>query len=182
MYDEAMHVLKTFDEIVGESDELNYNKGMTYALLKQYPAAEEAFLRVKSPKYTSEIFYTSWLCKCYIQNRKYTEAWDLYASATQTEDAKTLLQILANDCYRAQQYYYSMRAYDVLLKFEGDATMREGMIASAIGVFRNILARKETSDKLSEVIAALSSEPEAESVLKTIQDYMETSGEFDNAY
>jgi intraflagellar transport protein 56 len=152
---------------------------MSLALLSRWAEAERYFLLVKNPQYTKEIFYTSWLCRCYIKNKKPSNAWNLYVEATQTEDAKTLLQIIGPDCYASNAFYYAMRAYDVLAKFEGDPVLREGMIASAVGVFRGILSRKEPRDRLSEVIAILGSEPEAAQTLQTIQNYLETSGELE---
>jgi intraflagellar transport protein 56 len=75
-----------------------------------------------------------------------------------------------------------MRAYDVLSKFEGDVSLRDGMIASAVGVFRGILSRKESADRLHEVLTTLASEPEAAQTLQAIQNYIETSGDFDTGY
>jgi intraflagellar transport protein 56 len=138
-------------------------------------------LLVKNPQFTKEIFYTSWLCRCYIKNKKPDPAWNLYVEATQTEDAKTLLQVIATECYTAGSYFYAMRAYDLLSKFEGDASLRQGMIASAVGVFRGILSRKEPADHLSDVLATLGGEPEAAQTLQSIQHYIETSGEFDTS-
>ena len=178
-YEESLRVLQTIEQGAGDLDEFNYNKAMALAALSRWAEAERYFLLVKNPQYTKELFYTSWLCRCYIKNKKPESAWNLYIEATQTEDAKTLLQIISTDCYESGAYYYAMRAYDVLSKFEGDAVSREGMIASAVGVFRGILSQKESADKLSEVLAALSSEPEAEATLNTIQEYIESSGEFD---
>ena len=178
-YDESLKVLQTIEKQAGDSDEFNYNKAMALAALSRWAEAERYFLLVKSPQYTKEIYYTSWLCKCYIKNKKPESAWNLYIEATQAEDAKTLLQIIGTDCYLSGAYYYSMRAYDILSKFEGDATLREGMIAAAVAVFRGVLSKRETPDKLSDVLSALSSEPEAAQTLQVIQDYIETSGEFD---
>jgi intraflagellar transport protein 56 len=178
-YNETLRILQSIEQQVGETDEFNYNKAMSLALLSRWAEAERYFLLVKNPHYTKEIFYTSWLCRCYIKNKKPSNAWNLYVEATQTEDAKTLLQIIGPDCYASGAYYYAMRAYDVLAKFEGDPALREGMIASAVGVFRGILSRKEPRDRLSEVLTTLSSEPEAAQTLQTIQNYIETSGEFD---
>ena len=72
-----------------------------------------------------------------------------------------------------------MRAYDVLSNYDADEVYREGMIASAVGVFRNVLSRKEDADRLNDVISCLASEPDATQVLQTIQQYIETSGEFE---
>jgi intraflagellar transport protein 56 len=178
-YEDTLRVLQSIEQAAAESDEFNYNKAMALAALSRWAEAEGCFLRVKNDKFTSEVFYRSWLCRCYIKNRKPDNAWELYTQATQTEDAKTMLQIIAGDCYAAGSYYYAMKAYDILSKFEGDAMLREGMIASAVGVFRGILSRKEPADHLPDVLAALSSEAEAATVLEKIQHYIETSGEFD---
>ena len=178
-YDETLHVFQTIENFIGETDEFNYDKAMTLAALSRWPEAERFFLAVKNPLYTQEIFYVSWLCRCYIKNRKPESAWELYTQATQADNAKTLLQIIANDCYLAGMYYYSMKAYDILSKCDLEPT-KEGMLASAVGVFRNVLSRKESSDKLNEVISTLNAEPDAEQVLETIVNYVQNSGEFDS--
>jgi intraflagellar transport protein 56 len=155
---------------------------MALAALSRWAEAERHFLLVKNSQYTKEVFYTSWLCRCYIKNKKPDSAWNLYGEATQAEDAKTLLQVIAADGYAAGAYYFSMMGYDLLAKFEGDPALREGMIASAVGVFRGILSRKEPADRIGDVLAVLSGEPEAAQTLQAIQHYIETSGEFETAY
>jgi intraflagellar transport protein 56 len=181
-YEEALRVLQSVEQSIGETDEYNYNRGMALAALSRWAEAERHFLLVKNAQYTKEVFYTSWLCRCYIKNKKPDSAWNLYGEATQAEDAKTLLQIIAADGYAAGAYYYAMKAYDLLAKFEGDPALREGMIASAVAVFRGILSRKEPADRLGDVLAILSGEPEAAQTLQTIQHYIETSGEFETGY
>lgn len=178
-YDEVLKIMQTIEQLIADTDEFNYNKGMSLASLSRWTEAERFLLLVKNPSYTKEIFYNTWLCRCYIKNRKPDAAWNLYAEATSADDAKTLLQIIATDCFAAGQYYYSMKAYDVLSKYEMDPLYKEGMIASSIGVFRNILSRKETADKLQEVVATLSTEPDAQQVMETIVQYVENSHEFD---
>ena len=70
-----------------------------------------------------------------------------------------------------------MKSYDILSKFERDETMRDGMIASTVRMFRSVLSSKETPDKLYDVLSTLASEPEAEETLQIIQNIIETSGE-----
>jgi intraflagellar transport protein 56 len=178
-YNETLRILQTIEQQVGETDEFNYNKAMSLALLSRWAEAERYFLLVKNAQYAREIFYTSWLCRCYIKNRKPDKAWSLYADVTQTEDAKTLLQIIATDCYLGGAYFYAMLAYDMLAKIDGDATLRQGMIASAVGVFRDILSRKEQRDRPGDVLSVLAGDQEAAQTLQTIQNYIQTSGEFD---
>jgi intraflagellar transport protein 56 len=125
-YNETLRILQSIEQQAGETDEFNYNKAMSLALLSRWAEAERYFLLVKNPQYTKEIFYTSWLCRCYIKNKKPANAWNLYVEATQTEDAKTLLQIIGPDCYASGAFYSAMRAYDVLAKSEGDPVSGRG--------------------------------------------------------
>jgi intraflagellar transport protein 56 len=179
-YEEALRVLETIEQFVNEIDEYNYDKGMTLASLSRWQEAERALLMVKNPAYTKEIFYSSWLCRCFIKNKKPEAAWNLYVDATSTEDSKTLLKIIAADCFQAGLYFYSMRAYDVLAKFEMDPSFKDGLVASAVGVFRCVLTKKETPERLMDVINALAGEPSASAILQTIQQYQIESGEYDS--
>ena len=180
-YEEVLRILKTIEAMMEDNDEYNYDKAMTLAALSRWAEAERYFLLVKNEAYKREIFYKSWLCRCYIKNRKPDAAWNLYSEVTQTEDAKTLLEIIANDCYQTGDYYYSMRAYNILANYEPDQVYKDGMIASACGVFRNILSRRESPERLQDVVNALASDPDAEQTLQIIANYIDTSGEF-NTY
>lgn len=181
-YDETLRVLQTIEDYVSDMDEFNYDKGMTLASVSRWAEAERYLLMVKNPSYVKEIYYISWLCRCYIKNKKPEEAWRLYVDLNSTEDSKTLLHIISSDCFSTGQYYYAMRAYDVLTKYETDPQYKDGLIASAVGVFRGVLTRKESSDKLSEVINILSGEPDAAQVLQTIQQYAIDSGDIEYGY
>ncbi|KAI5549320.1 intraciliary transport [Trichomonas vaginalis G3] len=178
-WDAALKVLQSIEEYLKENDEFNYNKAMILAQLSRWAEAERFFLLVKNPAYLRELYYTSWLCMCYIMNRKPEKAWELYTQCTVAEDAKTLLQIISSECYTQGMFYFAMKAYSILAGYEMNEEMKQGMIASAVGVFRNILSRKEEPDKINEIYDCLMQEKDAEQVLQTIQNYVETSGEFD---
>ncbi|KAH0791210.1 TPR Domain containing protein [Histomonas meleagridis] len=178
-YSDALKVLNTIEEYESDEDEYNYNKAMTLAALSKYSEAEKYFLSVKSPQYTKEIYYIQWLCKCFIKNNKADDAWKLYLDATTTDESKALLNIIAADCYQSGQFYYAMRAYDVLSKYDMSPELKEGMIAAAVGTFRDILAKKEGAEKLPEIIGILADEPDAESIVQIIQQYAIDSGELD---
>lgn len=175
-YDNVLRIFNTIEDQMTENDEFNYNKAMALASLSRWAEAERYFLLVKNQSYTKEIYYCSWLCRCYIKNKKLEQAWNLYMEATSPEDSKTLLVIIANDCYQCSEFYYSMRAYNMLASCDEEPSYREGMISAAIGVFRNILSRKDTADKLQDVFACLEAEPAAEQILQIIREYLESSG------
>jgi intraflagellar transport protein 56 len=179
-YDEALKILQTIESFVDELDEYNYDKAMTLASLSQWQEAEKAFRMVRNPAYTKEIFYTQWLARCYIKNKKPEQAWNLYVDAASTEDSKALLRVIAADYYNTGIYFHAMKAYDVLAKFEPEPQYRDGLIAAAVGVFRGILTKKEDPDKLMDVMSVLASEPSAAAVLQRIQQYQLESGGYDD--
>jgi intraflagellar transport protein 56 len=181
-YEETLRVLQTIEEIVGDIDEFNYDKAMTLASLSKWAEAERYLLLVKNQSYTHELFYLTWLCRCYIKNKKPEAAWNLYIDSNSTDDSKALLRIIGSDCFLAGSYYYAMRAYDVLAKYEPDQNYKDGMVSSAVGVFRGVLTKKESNDKLSEVMNLLAQEPEAQQILQAIQQYAFESGELDAPY
>jgi intraflagellar transport protein 56 len=174
-------VLTTIEEHVSDVDEFNYDKGMTLATLCKWAEAERHLLLVKNQAYRKERFYTQWLCRCYIKNKKPEAAWNLYVDASSIDDSKHLLHLIASDCYTDGLYYYAMRAYDVLAKYEAEPAYRQGLISSSVGVFRGVLTRKEGPEKLSEVMQVLAGEHDARNVLDAIQQYALESGEFGDA-
>ncbi|EAY09929.1 hypothetical protein TVAG_482030 [Trichomonas vaginalis G3] len=180
-WDTVMKVLQYVEEYLKDTDEFNYNKAMTLAQLNRFAEAERYFLLIQNPAYLRELNYTSWLCMCYIMNKKPEKAWDIYTQCTAPDDAKTILQIISSECYSQSMFYFAMKAYYILYGYEMNDEMKRGMIASAVGVFRNILSRKEEPDKINEIYDCLANEKDAEQILQTIQNYVETSGEFDAA-
>lgn len=181
-FEECIQILNTMESLLDECDEFNYNKGMSFAALSRWGEAEKFFLKVKNADYIKNISYTSWLARCYIRNKKTEDAWQLYQDASTPEEAKTLLLIISTECYSIGEFYFAMKSYEVLSKVDFDPSYREGLIASSVGVFRGILSQKETADHLGDVIINLSNEPEAADVLQVIQNYMETTGEFDQFF
>ena len=175
----CLSAINSIEEHVGALDELIYNKAMALASIGRYDEAEKYFLQVQNPYYTKEIYYLQWLVKCYVHNKKPEEAWKIVTTCTNPEEAKLLLQIIAIDCFTTKSFYYAMKAYETLSRIDLDPSNKQGMIASAIGVFRNVLSRKETSDKIPEILEVLHDEPDAAQIVQTIENHIQNSHEFD---
>ena len=45
-------------------------------------------------------------------------AWEMYLRMESTHESFIMLQILANDCYRAGHFFYSLKAFDVLERLD----------------------------------------------------------------
>ena len=82
-------------------------------------------------------------------------AWEIYINMETSNESLNLLNLIANDCYKMGQFYYSVKAFDVLEKLDLDPEFWEGKRGAAIGVFQMVVANKEKTDRLSEVILLL---------------------------
>ena len=82
-------------------------------------------------------------------------AWEIYINMETSNESLNLLNLIANDCYKMGQFYYSVKAFDVLEKLDPDPEFWEGKRGAAVGVFQMVVAGKEKTERLVEVIAML---------------------------
>ena len=81
-------------------DTFNYNFAQTKVALNEYQEAEEALLMIQNERFKSEYTYISHLVKCYIMNKKPRLAWELYLKMETSSESFSILQLIANDCYK----------------------------------------------------------------------------------
>lgn len=62
--------------------------------------AEEILLQVQNEKIQNDFAYISWLARCCIMNGKARIAWELYLKMETSGESFSLLQLIANDCYK----------------------------------------------------------------------------------
>lgn len=117
----------------------------------------QVFLLIQSEKIKRDFVYLSWLARCYIVNKKPQLAWKLYLKMETSGDSFSLLQLIANDCYKLRQFYYSAKAFDVLERLDSNPEYWEGKRGACVGVFQMILAGQEAKETLREVLHLLKS-------------------------
>lgn len=76
-------------------------------------------------------------------NSKPRLAWELYLKMETSAEAFSLLQLIANDCYKMGQFYYAARAFDVLERLDPNPEYWEGKRGACVGMFQMIIAGKE---------------------------------------
>ena len=100
-----------------------------------------------------------------IMNRKPEHAWELYLKMETSADSFSLLQVMANDCYKVcsvcacvfgscghmllyrlqmGQFYYAAKAFDVLEKLDPNPEYWEGKRGACIGQFQLVVAGRES--------------------------------------
>uniref|UniRef100_A0A8C6LJY9 Intraflagellar transport protein 56 n=1 Tax=Nothobranchius furzeri TaxID=105023 RepID=A0A8C6LJY9_NOTFU len=109
----------------------------------------------------------------HIMNQKSQLAWELYLKMDTSSDSFSLLQLIANDCYKMGQFYYAAKAFDALEKLDPGSNYWEGKRGACIGMFQLILANKEPKYMLKEVLALLrnSGNPQGEYFIRVMRKW-----------
>jgi hypothetical protein len=68
-------------------------------------------------------------------------------------------------------FYYAMKAYAMLARVDENPAVKDGLIASAIAVFKDVRSQRQPRERLEEVVAVLSGEPHAEKALRVRLKY-----------
>ena len=82
----------------------------------------------------------------------------------------SLLQLIANTCYKMGAFYYSAKAFDVLERLDPNPEYWEGKRGACVGVFQQIIAGHEAREALREVVAMLqdTDNPQGEAIVGVI--------------
>ncbi|KAK2816835.1 hypothetical protein Q5P01_025026 [Channa striata] len=154
-------------------DTFNFNYAQAKAALGNYKEAEEVFLLIQSEKIKNDYVYLSWLARCYIMNQKGRLAWELYLKMGTSSDSFSLLQLIANECYKMGQFYYAAKAFDALEKLDPGSNYWEGKRGACVGIFQMILANKESKETLKEVMPLLrnSGNPQVEYIIRALRKW-----------
>lgn len=111
-------------------------------------------------------------------NKKPHLAWEIYINMETSNESLALLNLIANDCYKMGQFYFSVKAFDVLERLDADPEFWEGKRGAAIGVFQMVVAGQENKEKLIEVIQMLknTSNPHSEYVVQVMKKWGKDNG------
>ena len=154
-FDDVLIYLKSIKPYFQTDDTFLYLHGIALASTGSFSEAEECLTAVKSDKVRSEYSFTSWHVRTYIMNKHPKKAWDLYLKMDTNAESFSILQLIANDCYKVGAFYYAAKAFDVLERLDGATEYWEGKKGACVGVFQQVIANKEPADALWDVIKML---------------------------
>lgn len=171
-FDDVLVYLNSIKNFFQTEDDFQWNYGIALAATGDYKGAEEAFAAIQSEKYRVDQCYIRWLTRTYIMNGKPKLAWDLYINMDTSTESFNLLTLIANDCYKMGQFYYSAKAFDILERLDSEHEYEEALRGAVVGVFQMVIAGKQTSDHLVEVLNMLKNSgnnPQVEYIIKVVK-------------
>ncbi|CAG9322586.1 unnamed protein product [Blepharisma stoltei] len=172
-FEDVLVYLKSVKAYFPSDDDFNWNFGIASAAAGEYKDAEESLSLIQNERLKMDYAYISWLCRAYIMNGKPSMAWSIYFNMENSNESFSLLQLIANDCYRMGQFYYSLKAFDVLERLDPDPEYWEGKRGAAVGVFQMVVAGKESKDRLVETVEILrnTNNPQVEYIVRVINKW-----------
>ena len=172
-FEDVLIYLNSVKSYFYNDDTFNFNYAQVKAAVGNYKEAEELLLLIQNDKIKSDYVYLSWLARCFIMNQKSRQAWELYLKMETSNDSFSLLQLIANDCYRMGQFYYSAKAFDVLERLDPNPEYWEGKRGACVGVFQKIVAGQEPQDTLREVLTLLknTANPQVEYICRVMKKW-----------
>ncbi len=90
-------------------------------------------MAIANELYKMDHIYISWLTRCFIMNRKPSQAWEMYIDLETSNESMTLLNLIANDCYKMGHFFYAAKAFHILEKLDNDIEYTEAKNGAVIG-------------------------------------------------
>lgn len=108
-FDDVLIYLNSIKDYFYNDDTFNFNYGQALASVGKWKEAEDALLLIKSERIRRTFCYIGWLARCYIMSKKPRLAWELYLKMETSRESYDLVNLIANDCYKMGQFYYSAK-------------------------------------------------------------------------
>ncbi|XP_015595437.1 intraflagellar transport protein 56 isoform X2 [Cephus cinctus] len=154
-FEEVLVYLNSIKTYFSNDDSFNFNYAQAQTAAGYFKEAEEAFLIMRNERHRNDYIYISLLAYCYIINKKPQLAWELYLKMDTSTESFSLLQLIANTCYKVGEFWYAAKAFDMLERMDPSPEHWEGKRGACCGTFQYIVAEKQPKELLTEIIQLL---------------------------
>ena len=117
-FDDVLIYLSSIEAYFPNDPTFQYNYAIARAAAGKYKEAEPALVALQASASAEELsrdyIFQMWLARCFVMNGKARQAWEIYLRMEGTQESFAMLQLLANDCYRAGAFIYSAKAFDTV--------------------------------------------------------------------
>jgi intraflagellar transport protein 56 len=151
--------VEVFDNMKDEylnDDTFNWNYGLALANAGRYSEARTHLLRIEDETCKMGWYYTMWLCRCIIfcgDNDASNEVWALYRQSLESvislECQIELLEMIANDSYRARELSLALKAFcelETYLKGQSLELCGDAKRGACVGIFHKCLSAWSNSE------------------------------------
>jgi len=160
-FDDVLIYLSSVEAYFPADPTFLYNYAIARAAAGKYKEAEPALIALQSGASAEELskdyIFQMWLARCLVMNGKARQAWEIYLKMEGTQESFAMLQLLANDFYRAGAFLYAAKAFDTLERLDPNPEYWDGKRGACVGAFQMVIAQKERKETLREVIGMLKS-------------------------
>jgi len=181
-FDDVLIYLSSIEAYFPNDVTFQYNFALAKAAAGKYQEAEPALQALQSGPAAEELsrdyIFQMWLARCLVMNGKARSAWEIYLKIEGTQESFAMLQLLANDCYRAGAFLYSAKAFETLERLDPNPEYWEGKRGACVGVFQQVIAHKERKEVLRDVLAILKStrNPQVEYLMRVMKKWARENG------
>ena len=181
-FDDVLIYLSSIEAYFPSDPTFQYNYAIARAAAGKYKEAEPALLTLQSGPSAEELsrdyIFQMWLARCLVMNQKAKSAWEIYLKMEGTQESFAMLQLLANDCYRAGAFLYAAKAFDTLERLDPNPEYWDGKRGACVGAFQLVVAGKEKKETLREVLSMLRSSrnPQVEYICRVMKKWARENG------
>ena len=179
-FDDVLVYLSSIEAYFPNDLSFLYNYAIARAAAGKHKEAEPALraLQASHEEFSRDYIFQMWLARCLVMNGKAREAWEVYLKMEGTQESFAMLQLLANDCYRAGAFLYSAKSFDTLERLDQNPEYWDGKRGACVGVFQQVIARKERKEALREVVGMLKStrNPQVEYLARVMKKWGRENG------
>lgn len=178
-FEEVLVYLNSIRSFFINDDTFNFNYAQAKVATGYFKEAEELLMQIHSLNIRNDHTFSMILARCHIHCGNADQAWNIFVTKDATAEAFSLLQLIANDCYRIGEFWIAAKAFDMLEKMDPSPEYWEGKRGACAGALFSIITKRKSGSPpngIGEIISLLrdSSNSQAEAMLRSFRRYAST--------